>query len=512
MTTLYDQYGRPLHSEDKKPIEREIAAVSIRDRWSSYPTKGLTPQKLATIFKEADTGHVARQAEMFEEMEEKDAHLYSLLQTRKNSVLGLNWTLLPYSDDPKDLKVLEFIQQALEFEGFEDSLLDLLDAIGKGYSALEIMWEVSEGNAWARNLQHVPAKRFVFDDYGRIRLRTEEELVRGIPLVPDKFVLHLYKARSGHPSRSGILRVCAWMYLFKIYGVKDWVTFAEVYGMPLRLGKYDASSTQEDKDSLIQAVSQLGSDAAGIISKSTEIEFVEAIKGNSNIFQTLCSFCNTEMSKAILGQTLTSEVGSSGSYAASKTHNEVRQDLIEADCKALAETLRRDLIRPLVRFNFGEDAAHRLPYIKFHYEPPEDLKAEADTYKVLIQDIGLPVATEHLYEKFGVPKPKDGQELLQTKTAPMNVGAFKDTSVNKPSLKPQQQIDRMADQMLLDSVAVTDQMLSPIEKLLNEVNSLEELRDRIYETYDNINDKELEQMIQQALFIADLYGRWTANG
>ncbi len=49
---------------------------------SSYPSQGLTPERLAAIFREADAGDVRRQAELFEEMEEKDAHLGSVLQTR----------------------------------------------------------------------------------------------------------------------------------------------------------------------------------------------------------------------------------------------------------------------------------------------------------------------------------------------------------------------------------------------------------------------------------------------
>ena len=111
-----------------------------------------------------------------------------------------------------------------------------------------------------------------------------------------------------------------------------------------------------------------------------------------------------------MGQTLTTEVGDRGSYAASKTHGEVRQDLLEADCKALAETLRRDLIRPLVLFNFGYEA--KLPWIKFHFEPPEDLAAQSKTYATLVKEVGLPIAAEHIYEKFGIPKPEAGQELV----------------------------------------------------------------------------------------------------
>ena len=40
------------------------------------------------------------------------------------------------------------------------------------------------------------------------------------------------------------MRIVSWMYLFKNYTVKDWVSFCEVYGMPLRIGKYDPGASE----------------------------------------------------------------------------------------------------------------------------------------------------------------------------------------------------------------------------------------------------------------------------
>ena len=115
------------------------------------------------------------------------------------------------------------------------------------------------------------------------------------------------------------------MYLLKRYAIKDWAVFAEIFGMPLRLGKYEPSASQSDKDALVMALKSLGTDAAGIISKATEIEFVEAsqrLSGNANPYETLVNFCNREMSKAVLGQTLTTDTsGATGTYSAGKIHN-----------------------------------------------------------------------------------------------------------------------------------------------------------------------------------------------
>ena len=99
----------------------------------------------------------------------------------------------------------------------------------------------------------------------------------------------------------------------------------------------------------MRALIQIGSDAAGIIPDGTSIDFITTEKtSSSDLYERLARYCDEQISKAILGQTLTSDSGG-GSYAQSKTHNDVRHDLTVADCKALASTLRRDLIRPLSR-------------------------------------------------------------------------------------------------------------------------------------------------------------------
>ena len=356
----------------QRPETQEIAVAQVTDKYSEYPSNGLTPLRLAEIFQEADAGDVLRQMELFEEMEEKDPHLFSQLQTRKNAVTGLDFEIIPFGDDPRDKEIADFIEEQLGgIEGFEDVETDLLDAIGKGFAVSEIMWGYDEGHVVVQSIKTRHQKRFFWDSLNdSFKVRTKEA-PEGILLPGNKFIVHKYKARSGHTSRAGILRVTAWMYLFKNYDLKDWVSFAEVYGLPLRLGKYQPGASEADKVALMQALIQIGADAAGIIPDGTTIDFINTEKtSSSDLYERLARYCDEQISKAILGQTLTSDSGG-GSYAQSKTHNDVRHDLTIADCKALASTLRRDLIRPLCIFNFGEDK--RIPHIRFDCEESEDL-------------------------------------------------------------------------------------------------------------------------------------------
>ena len=389
----------------RRPDTREVAVAQVSDKYSEYPSNGLTPVKLAEIFREADAGDVLRQMELFEEMEEKDPHLFSQLQTRKNAVTGLDFEVIPFGDEPLDKEIADFIEEQLNgIESFEDVENDLLDAIGKGFAVSEILWGYDEGHVVVQDIKTRHQKRFFWDtldDSFKVRTKDAPE---GILLPANKFIVHRYKARSGHTSRAGILRVVAWMYLFKNYDLKDWVSFAEIYGLPLRLGKYAPGASDSDKAALMQALIQIGSDAAGIIPDGTSIDFITTEKtSSSDLYERLARYCDEQISKAILGQTLTSDSGG-GSYAQSKTHNDVRHDLTVADCKALASTLRRDLIRPLCIFNFGEDK--RIPYIRFDCEESEDLTQTATILGTLIEKVGLRVPTSFVYKKFSIPDRK----------------------------------------------------------------------------------------------------------
>jgi phage gp29-like protein len=398
------------------PETRELAAVGLADRWSTYPSAGLTPPRLAEIFREADQGDVFRQTELFEEMEEKDAHLAAILQTRKMAVLSQDYEVLPYSSSPEDQRLAEVVGQVIYgIPDLEGALLDLLDAIGKGFAVSEIIWEVAGGRARVAELRWVPQKKVTFVEDLKPRLLTQDGPWQGVEPPPWKVIYHRYKARSGYATRAGVLRVVGWMYLLKNFALKDWAAFNEVFGMPLRLGKYDAGASPADREALIQAIRNLGADAAGVISKATEIEFIQATSqsGNVNPYQLLAEFCNREMSKAVLGQTLTTDTaGATGTYAAARVHGQVRRDLVEADSQSLASTIREQLLRPLVGFNFGWDRP--TPWFRFKYEEEEDLKVLSEVYLNLTA-MGVPLSLEHVGERFGIPLAPGPKETIPNK-------------------------------------------------------------------------------------------------
>lgn len=512
----------------RRPDTNEIAVAQVTDKYSEYPSNGLTPVKLAEIFKEADAGDVLRQMELFEEMEEKDPHLFSQLQTRKNAVTGLDFEIIPFSDDPRDKEIADFIEEQINgIESLEDVETDLLDAIGKGFAVSEIMWGYDEGHVVVREIKSRHQKRFFWDsldDSFKVRTKDAPE---GILLPANKFIVHRYKARSGHTSRAGILRVVAWMYLFKNYDLKDWVSFAEVYGLPLRLGKYAPGASEADKVALMQALIQIGADAAGIIPDGTSIDFITTEKtSRSDLYERLARYCDEQISKAILGQTLTSDSGG-GSYAQSKTHNDVRHDLTVADCKSLASTLRRDLIRPLCIFNFGEDK--RVPHIRFDCEESEDLTQTATIIGTLVNEVGLRVPTSFIYKKFSIPEPEADEEVAAPRSTSAGLTGLpfkKEPNPAQIALKAegdggvgtQQHIDKLASAAVRHGAGSFKRAFGPVLKIIEKAESLEELRDMmednkaVAELYAAMDVSEVEELLQKVMLYADLEGRVLENG
>lgn len=514
-------YNPAVDSDTGRPIRAAVAIGDPQDKYSEYPSNGLSPRRLAAIFREADEGDVLRQMELFEEMEEKDTHLFSQLQTRKLAVTGLDWEVQPFSEDERDVMVAEFVADQLHsLENFNDVLMDVLDAVGKGISISEIVWGLDrQGRNVVEDITWIHPKKLFWDSLDdEIKIRTKD-YPQGIPIPDNKFIIHKYKAKSGHPSRAGVLRVSSWMYLFKNYDLKDWVSFCEVFGMPLRLGKYDASASDADKTALMDAIIHLGTDAAGIVPGTTSIEFIDSKKTSSvEIYEKLARYCDEQISKAILGQTLTSDAGS-GSYAQSKTHNEVRKDLTAADANALENTLRRDLIRPLVEFNFGVGTP--IPALQFQTEDSDDLKEVSEIYKSLAVDMGLEIPKSHLYKKFGIPKPEEGEAVTQRQaTAPQLSGTgTMQLKLKAPIMdETQNLVDHLAEASIQKGGEIFAEMLQPVISIIDKTGSLEELqlklkdRKELEKLYRQMETPSLEELLRQGIYLADLIGRAAEDG
>jgi phage gp29-like protein len=409
--------GQPIQLD---VLREEISAPSttgIRQVWHGSVANNLTPQRLARILHQAAEGDAHAYLTLAEEMEERDMHYGSVLGTRKQAVVGLDVQVEAASDDADDVRRADAVRALIDQPEFGEMVSHLTDALGKSYAVSEIVWDRS-GREWQPMYEERDPRWFRFDrDSGRkLRLLDERDTSEGLPLPPFKFLVHLPRIRSGLPIRGGLARLAAPSYMCKAWSWKDWMAFADIFGLPMRVGRYGPNTPQEDINKLINAIANLGSDAAAVVPDSVKIEFNQAsqVGGAGDFFEKLATFWDKQISKGVLGQTMTADDGASLSQA--KVHNDVRMDLLEADAKAMSNTLQRMLVVPFCTLNFG--AQFKPPRLRIVVPEPDNTAQLVDAVSKLVP-VGFRVEQSVIRDKLGLPDPaKDAEVFVPPPTAP----------------------------------------------------------------------------------------------
>lgn len=506
---IVDQYGQHIEYDQ---LTEEVAAprvTGVRQVWHPSVAGGLTPGRLAALLQAAAEGDARDYLTLAEEMEERDLHYASVLGTRKLALAGLNIRVEAVSDEAEDVRRADVLREVVESPEFGEMQMDLTDALGKGYSVAEIIWDRS-GKEWVpERFQWRDPRFFMFDrETGQeLRLLDESDVVNGLALAPYKFIVHRPRLRAGLPIRGGLARLAAVGYMCKAWTWKDWMGFADIYGIPMRVGRYGPNASKEDIGILMSAVANLGSDAAAVIPESMRIDFTSAanVAGAGEFFKGLAEWWDKQMSKAIVGQTMSTDDGSS--MAQAKVHNEVRLDLLEADAKAESNTLNRMFVRPFCDLNFAP--GRRYPRLLIDVPKPEDLKLLTDALSTLVP-LGLRVEQSVVRDKFGIPEPAEGAEVLGKPVAPSAPVVATATNREQPGAPAGALdiVDLQAKTLATASASAMDDMVDVIRELLDSVSSLEEFRDRLIEAHPEMSADQLANAMADGMAAASMAGRY----
>lgn len=543
--TLLDHRGQPVRRAEITKEQAGPTITGVRSPISGYPGDGLDPLRLASILKAADQGDPVRYLELAETIEERDLHYAGVLGTRKRSVSQIDITVEAGGDDARSAEIVERIEAWLRRDELSGEIRDILDAIGKGFSFTNIVWDVSQQQYEPAQLIRRDPRWFRFDRNDLTTPMMLDEAGQEQPLPAFSFIYANIAAKSGLPLRSGLSRIAAWAYMFKKYTERDWQIFQQTYGQPLRLGKFQSGASEEDRNTLYTAVANIAGDCAAIIPASMEIEFVEAanVGAATDLYEKKADWLDKQISKAVLGQTSTTdaEIGGLGS---GKEHREVQEDIERADAKDLSAILNRDLIRPWVDLEWGPQQSY--PRLVIARPEQEDLTQLADSLEKLVP-LGLEVEEDEVRAKFGLSKPKPGAKLLG-RAAPVddlsgqkggNPAQGTDADLNgdentrQNALKhPSNGLGRkiresvangatplaaaisappspeavLAETLKAAAAPAMSGIIEQIEAMMTAAGSLAELREMLLAAYTDIDGSELVDVLAQALAVAHLGG------
>jgi phage gp29-like protein len=511
---------------DGQPISREVLGepqtaqlMSLHQQFQGHPSRGLTPTRLAQILEAAEQGDLVAQYELFEDMEEKDGHIASEMGKRRLALTGLEWDIVPPPNaSAKEKDNAKRLKEAVgEIADFDEAMFDLTDAIGKGFVALEYEWHRLEGVWLQKTITHRPQSWFRLHRSYRQEIRLADHTPEGAQLRQFGWLTHTHKCKSGYLERAGLFRVLVWPYLFKNYGVADLAEWLEIYGIPLRIGKYPSGAGDKEKMTLLRALVGIGHNAAGIMPAGMEVDFHETATGDAKAFELMIDWCERTESKVILGATLTSQADrGSNTNALGNIHNEIRKDLRDSDAKQVAAAITRDLLYPIAALNGWVDSLRRAPRFRFDTGENEDMEAFGGALPGLVR-IGMRIDRQWAQERLGIPEPEEGADVLvatadaadATPPAPApNEGKVKAARATRADIGAALPFpERVASMLETAAAAELQGWYERIAIAVEEETSFAALSQRLLVEFDTLPEGVLSELVGQALLTTHLGAR-----
>ncbi len=315
-----------------------------------YFWEGHLPQTPAVINRAlhlADMGDGQAFFRLAQSMEERWPHYVAVLTTRKQQTAQLTPLISPADTTKAALVHADFVSRWIHQTKFQQLLFQMLDALAKGFAVFSISWRYQE--YWLPHLEWADQSFFQVSN-GRLSLLSEEG--ESLPLKPYQALLHVHNGKSdSNLLRNGLARPALMLWFFQQFCLKDWMEYLELFGKPIRLGKFGPDASEEDKQTLLRALREINASMVAAVPKSMDINLIRDTKATSSNHLQLLDYCNLQISKLILGQTMTTDHGSSRAQA--EVHDRIRASLLQSDATAIEETFNTSLIPLMIQVNFG---------------------------------------------------------------------------------------------------------------------------------------------------------------
>lgn len=328
-----------------------------------------------------------------------DAQIVACVNIFKASILEDGIHLVPAVLDEAELEharaaeIATFCQDILNDldPSIDDTMWDMLDAVALGNRVAEEVWALRDGQLVLRALKVKPRRSvsFVVDEFmnvlglvpggtggiaGKTVLLANGET--GGILPRDKFAVLTFRPRNGDPRGTTLLRPVYTPWWLKQQSHPEHLKFLAQFASPsvvATLAEHAQGGFAQDASGadipgtyktaaqwLLESLLEFRNSSAMVVPYGTEVQLVEAAKGG-DAFTSGQELWNREIAKGILHQTLATEEAEHGTRAQATVHQDVLGIILRQARKAVERMIRRDILLDLVRYNYGDDAAHLTP-------------------------------------------------------------------------------------------------------------------------------------------------------
>jgi phage gp29-like protein len=318
----------------------------------------------------------------------RDDHVKSTLEQRATAVTSATWTVQPGDESERAKEAADFVEANLKRVGFDRVTRLMLYAVHYGFSVAEILWQVmpykgSPKFQW-QAIKPRDRARFLFTPAGRCFLNTgqyDDETKGRIwcdatPEAPYFWIISTGDDYGDNPYGLGLAHQLFWLVRFKRDVIRWWMIYNEKYAIPTTVGTFPRNATVDERTRLLAALRSVLTENGVIIPEGFTLENLEAKRQGSSDYKSFIQFIDEAISKIVLGQTLTTQVGDhGGNRALGQVHESVGAKVQKADADLVCETLNEGPVTWLVQRNFGLDCP--MPIVKREVEEKVDLTALA---------------------------------------------------------------------------------------------------------------------------------------
>jgi phage gp29-like protein len=346
-----------------------------------------------------------------------DSHLESVWSVRCSAASGAEWFCAAGGEGGREKEAAAAYAAQLAALDTPHIMEEMMDAVAFGYSPLEVIWE-NDGGRWGiSDIAGKPPQWFEFDQNNRLVFKTGAAGAEELPA--NRFLVARHRPSYANPYGVKVFSKCYWPATFKKNGFRWWTVFVEKYGGAFLYGKYPSNAGSAFKTELLNALESMAADAVAIAPEGSQITIESlANKGSvSTVHSEYIEAANKEISKAVLGQTLTTDIGKAGSYAAAQAHNLVREDLAAADRRRISACFNR-LAAAWTFYNFGSEVKPPL----FEFVRDEDLQTERAERDKNLYAVGWRPKKSYIVREYEIPE--EDFDIAETPAAKEGGGVF----------------------------------------------------------------------------------------
>ncbi|MBF2055098.1 MAG: DUF935 family protein [Candidatus Sericytochromatia bacterium] len=442
----------------------------------------------------------------------QDDQVSSCFAQRRHAVISRTWSVTPGGKKRRDKQAADFITETLQDLDWDTITDQFLYARFYGFAVAEMLWCVKNGRVMVEDIRVRDRRRFVFGTDFQLKLLTTSNPM-GEALPAKKF---WYKAvgasHADDPYGLGLGHALYWPVWFKHNGAKFWAVYLEKFGAPTALGEFPRTASETEQRQLLSTLSEVSTESGIAVPEGFKISLLEASRGGNASYENWQKYWDSAIAKIILGQTMTTDDGSS--YSQATVHYDVRQDLVAADADLICESANCSWVKWLIDWNFPGAA---YPKIYRDMEDAEDIDARVTRDKTLF-DMGFrlkPDAVTRIYgddyelapEPAPAPAEKQSPDAAGESDLKKSIGFSVDL---QEAPEPPSPIEPWAEVLDKEARAPWQHIIEQVTQLVNNAPDLPTLRDQLIAAYSDLPVDELADVMAQAFATAELAGFYEA--